>query len=184
MVQPRLFGLGILLCVGGCAGLSQQQCLKRDWYHNGMADALDGRSTNQLDDYEKQCLKHGIKPDRQRYREGYADGRRDYCTAGNGYRLGLHDMPPRTEWCSNDDFTPFRESFESGQKKYQQIRRQQAQEAQRRHIEQRIRTIEIELMNKDLSDGRKQALESERRRLETQQIIDRVLPEGGVRFTW
>ena len=83
--------LGLLIGVSalaGCAGMSQQACLSSDWKTVGFQDGTLGRPVGTIGNYGKACAEHGITPDLEAYRAGYAEGVQVYCKAPNGFQVG------------------------------------------------------------------------------------------------
>ena len=91
-VGVRLFCA--MLCVaallGGCAAMSESECLNADWYAVGERDGHDGRPLAQLEKYYDACSRFGVYPDDNAYEDGREQGLAVYCTADNGYWEGRH----------------------------------------------------------------------------------------------
>ncbi len=81
-----------MLCVasllGGCAVMSESECLTADWHAVGERDGRDGRAMAHLEKYYDACAQFGIYPDDDAYREGRELGLTYYCTEDGGYREG------------------------------------------------------------------------------------------------
>lgn len=63
----------VFLTLAGCAGMEAAECRSADWYATAFRDAIFGLQP-QNDLYEMQCSRHGVQPDRARYREGWTHG--------------------------------------------------------------------------------------------------------------
>ncbi len=77
-----------LVCLPGCASLSQQECAAADWYAIGVRDGANGRGEEYLAEHAKACAKLDIQPDRELWLDGRDRGLERYCTPRNGYRVG------------------------------------------------------------------------------------------------
>lgn len=82
LLAAGLFGLG------GCAAVTEEQCVAGDWADLGKAHASVGKPTSHLDEVVKSCGKHGITPDTNAYLSGWHRGVQNYCTPLNGFTLG------------------------------------------------------------------------------------------------
>jgi hypothetical protein len=80
--------LCILIALGGCATLSESQCVASDWKTVGYRDGMAGTQSSQLLRHQNACVKHGVVPDREEYLAGWEDGVRQYCLPENGFSAG------------------------------------------------------------------------------------------------
>lgn len=80
--------LCIALLLGGCAVMSESECLTADWQAVGERDGRDGRVIAHLEKYYDACAQFGIYPDDDAYREGRELGLTYYCTEDSGYQEG------------------------------------------------------------------------------------------------
>ncbi len=123
MEQSRIASLfPLLLALGGCATLSQEQCVNEDWYDLGMRDGAAGYPPEQLAEHRQACSEYRIRPDREAYRAGWEEGIRNYCTPERGFREGRAGVsyaqicPPRLE-------RAFLREYRIGRDLYEQERR-------------------------------------------------------------
>ena len=77
-----------VIVLTGCSAMGQSECEVSDWRSVGFEDGAKGASVARIGDYRKACTKHGIMPDLEAYRAGYAQGVESYCRAANGFNLG------------------------------------------------------------------------------------------------
>jgi hypothetical protein len=77
-----------LLVLGGCASLSENECLTADWESIGYLDGSKGYNEGRIGDHAEACAKVGIAPDRKLYEEGRGRGLEVFCTGRNGLRIG------------------------------------------------------------------------------------------------
>ena len=86
----RLFSpmLCIASLLGGCAVMSESECLTADWHAVGERDGRDGRVMAHLEKYYDACAQFGVYPDDDAYREGRELGLTYYCTEDSGYQEG------------------------------------------------------------------------------------------------
>lgn len=76
------------LLLAGCSSLSKQECRNADWYIIGLEDGSAGRTLQTVGSHRKACAKVDVVPDMAAYENGHDQGRRRYCTVGNGFQLG------------------------------------------------------------------------------------------------
>jgi hypothetical protein len=88
MFRITAAGLMVIVALGGCATLSESQCIASDWETIGYNDGAQGKANSQLLKHQNACVKHGIVPDRDAYLVGWNDGVINYCTPENGYAQG------------------------------------------------------------------------------------------------
>ncbi len=88
MRRWEILVLAAALLAGGCATLSEGECLTADWYRIGLEDANRGHDLGRLDSHRDACLEHGIRPDANAYAGGHRDGLESFCTARRGYSYG------------------------------------------------------------------------------------------------
>lgn len=77
-----------LILLGGCAGLSKNECLTADWQIIGFEDGAAGRSASRIGEHRRDCAKHDVTPDKVAYDLGYEQGIRNYCSFGRGTNAG------------------------------------------------------------------------------------------------
>lgn len=82
----------VMLCIasllGGCAVMSESECLGADWHAVGERDGRDGRVMAHLEKYYDACAQFGVYPDDDAYRDGRERGLTYYCTEDRGYQEG------------------------------------------------------------------------------------------------
>lgn len=78
----------VLIGLGGCASMSEEECLTGDWRAIGYEDGLRGYTADRFGEHRKACAKHSIAPDFQAYRDGHREGLREYCQPSRGFNLG------------------------------------------------------------------------------------------------
>lgn len=83
-----LIGLGILLIMGGCATLSEDQCKAGNWNAIGRNDGVSGMGTSRLASHQKACSEYGININTSEYNVGYNEGLTVFCTTENGFEQG------------------------------------------------------------------------------------------------
>ena len=81
---------GIFLLTSSCASMDQGQCVTADWYDVGYEDGRRGESKNTISNYSNDCAEYGVSVDTGAYKDGWNDGIPQYCTSGNGYRVGIN----------------------------------------------------------------------------------------------
>lgn len=84
---PRILLLSVLV-ISGCSTLNKEECLAVNWRTVGYEDGIAGYSGDRISQHRKACAKYGVQTDLEQYQAGRAQGLREYCKPGNGYRLG------------------------------------------------------------------------------------------------
>jgi hypothetical protein len=84
----RLAVAVVLLGLGGCAGLSEQECLVSDWRTIGFEDGAAGRPVSAIGNYRQACSKYGVTPNLDSYRSGHDEGAREFCRPSRGFEFG------------------------------------------------------------------------------------------------
>lgn len=74
--------------LGSCATMSAEECVAGDWTGRGFADGAAGYTQSRLGEHAEACGKHGVAPDDDAYRTGWAQGVLRYCTLPNGFAQG------------------------------------------------------------------------------------------------
>lgn len=122
---PRAFekpiiqvALALSLLLGGCASLSESQCIAGDWQTVGMRDGLAGQQSAHLLNHQNACVKHGVVPDRQEYLAGWEQGVRQYCQPDNGFAVGERGAGYNNV-CPAHLQGAFQEAYEEGRQLYE-----------------------------------------------------------------
>ncbi len=74
--------------LGGCAGMSGDECITSDWAAIGYEDGARGYTTDRISQRRKACAKHGVTPDFAAYQSGRKQGLVEYCQPGRGFDVG------------------------------------------------------------------------------------------------
>lgn len=90
MRSPSLGLLAVATLLGGCATMSESECVTVDWQTIGFEDGVAGYSGDRIGQHRKACAKHGVSPDLVGYQRGREAGLREYCQPANGFRVGSH----------------------------------------------------------------------------------------------
>lgn len=80
--------LAHLLLLGGCATMTQDQCLRGNWTRVGYEDGAAGHPPSRLGNHEAACAAHGIGVDAQAYFDARDRGLLEYCTPYGGFVAG------------------------------------------------------------------------------------------------
>lgn len=106
-----------VLVLAGCAGMNESECLTADWQMIGFEDGAVGRAQSNIGEYRKACADHGVTPSLAQYRQGYAEGIRNYCTQSNGFDQGKRGATYRGI-CPQDMEAEFVEAYGLGRDYY------------------------------------------------------------------
>lgn len=158
-----LLGLGSALAIGGCASLSQEECLNADWYDIGARDGAEGYPANRWADHRRSCSEYRIQPDWEAYRAGWEEGINNYCTPERGFQEGRKGAgyakvcPPQRE-------RAFLREYRIGQEMYEQERRieELEREQERRESERRQREEHSHSENRRDESERTERLDNSR----------------------
>jgi hypothetical protein len=85
----KVLAVFLMLSVGGCASLSQSECISADWYDLGVHNALEGQKRNYVAKHFKACSEYQITPDLVEYKLGWMEGVQKFCTAQSAWYYGL-----------------------------------------------------------------------------------------------
>jgi hypothetical protein len=96
------FILLVLLVFVSCSTLEKKECQDMDWLDKGLQDGSDGESN--LDQYQKECSKHGVEVSKEKYETGLTEGLRKFCTYDNGYEFGKNGKSHFNDCPFNSDF--------------------------------------------------------------------------------
>ena len=80
--------LASLSLFGGCATMSEQECMISDWRTIGFEDGTRGYTADRIGSYRQACSEHGVTPDLAEYREGRREGLEEFCRPQNGFNVG------------------------------------------------------------------------------------------------
>src|SRR5699024_1217065 len=106
-----------LALLGGCASMSDKECLVVNWQNKGFRDGRLGFPLSRVVDHRDACASVGVVPNLDRYRRGHAQGIREYCTPANAVEEGRAGKPYRNA-CPpqlEDEFLYF---YEQGRRVY------------------------------------------------------------------
>lgn len=76
------------LLLGGCASLSESQCLRGNWATIGHDDAVAGHSPRRVEAHADACAKHGVYVDTAAWEDGYFRGLEEFCSPRRGFAFG------------------------------------------------------------------------------------------------
>ncbi|MGD9949388.1 MAG: DUF2799 domain-containing protein [Desulfobulbus sp.] len=88
-MHSRLLPVLFFVFLGGCASLSQKQCLRGDWYGLGVVDGKAGEPTSRLNAHSRACAEYGVKINEHQYAAGRTEGLSTYCRLENALVTGL-----------------------------------------------------------------------------------------------
>jgi len=151
--------------VAGCATLSQEECLRGDWYFIGRWDADRGYSDNRLGEHRKACEDYRVSVDAAAYEKGYQAGLQVFCTPARGYEYGRNGQnyqntcPPALE-------PAFLNQYRWGYELYSIEAEKAKKKTELSNIESQISSVKNELRKDKFEDKDKN--EDERRRLKDQ----------------
>jgi hypothetical protein len=87
----RVLGLGLLLALGACESMTEDQCRSANWLERGRSDGRRGEADSYIDAHRQACAKAHIVPDARLWHQGWAEGVRSYCTPTVAWQRGLEN---------------------------------------------------------------------------------------------
>jgi len=159
---PALLAGGFIavLALAGCASLSESQCRSGDWEAIGRADGTRGAAADQFERHREACARHGVEPQAEAWRQGYAKGLETYCTPAGGYVAGRSATGTRDACTGKAQASAFLEAHRHGQEVHALLRQVQ-------DLARRVQQIDQEV----LSGGYSQ-YEIDRMRLRATELSD------------
>lgn len=103
-----------LLLLAGCSTMNAEDCLNADWEVIGMKDGEKGKLQSSIADYNEQCGKHKVTPNKKQYMFGYGKGLVVFCTKESGFAEGKKNAK-NNSLCKGDSKLAFNDGFTIGQ---------------------------------------------------------------------
>ncbi|WP_346837241.1 DUF2799 domain-containing protein [Microbulbifer sp. SAOS-129_SWC] len=116
-IDKKLITAALVALLGGCAGMSEEECMVADWHALGFEDGAAGAQVAQLSRRRQACADYGVRPDTEAYRAGRSEGLRLYCTEQRGYRSGRAGQT-YTGVCPANLEGPFLNAYQAGRDLY------------------------------------------------------------------
>ena len=86
-IRACTIAIGIAF-LSACASMNQLDCHNADWHAVGLMDGTHGKTLNVYENYDRDCSKVHVTPDRRLYLEGRSEGLAVLCTKPQGYEFG------------------------------------------------------------------------------------------------
>src|SRR5690606_33693398 len=109
-----LVSLGLASCA---TPLSKTECMAMDWRTIGYEDGAAGHPGSRISVHRRACGEHGVAPDFDAYQAGRSEGLVEFCTAANGYRIGVAGGE-YADVCPVDREDDFLRAFSEGRELY------------------------------------------------------------------
>lgn len=132
-LQTRTAGLLAVAVLSGCASISTKDCKTSDWYQRGLDEGHWGAAPNQIDEHSQICAKVQVTLDAARWRAGYAEGIKSYCTANSAWNRGANNENYRGA-CVGLDEPTFLRYHRAGQQLYRARQELNQSEARRKKL--------------------------------------------------
>lgn len=136
-----LVGCCLIGLLGGCATLSQNECLTADWYQIGLRDGYDGQPRARLAQHRDACTRFGVRPDEPAYFSGREQGLHQYCTDRRGFEVGSAGRTYR-QVCTPLTEPDFLRGYRLGQDLHRDRERARQIEQDTRELERRLSDTE------------------------------------------
>lgn len=134
----RAMLLSVLIVLGGCASMSEDECRTADWHEQGLREALAGHPRTRLEEDRKACGKVGIAPDEQQYLAGYNLGIQQFCTPENGARWGRDGKYYSANTCPAMLESAFQQRYRLGRAAYDAEQNVQWLRNQQRDVQSKL----------------------------------------------
>ena len=155
----RIAGLLLAASIaGGCATMSESECINADWREVGRNDGLEGKRQTQLARHYDACIRYGITPDRDEYMTGRQAGLTIYCTQDSGYWEGRYGAGYERVCPANTE-PAFLAGYRAGQSVYDAIENIRSVRGQMESAKARIRFLEDEIRKLESPDDESDAEE-------------------------
>lgn len=136
---------------GGCATMSESECINADWREVGRNDGLEGKRQTQLARHYDACVKYGITPDRDEYMKGRELGLTVYCTQDSGYWEGRNGAN-YGRVCPASSEPAFMAGYRVGQSVFDAIAKVRSIRAEMTSVKDRIGSLEDEIREFESAD--------------------------------
>jgi len=153
-----------VLSLGGCATISEDQCLAGNWAERGYKDGANGISCGRLADYADTCAKYAVSPNNAAYLNNYEAGLRSYCTYERGFKRGKNGDSYH-QVCSGELARDFAPGYDEGRVVYEIYKEHENLINAYEDTYDQFIDVRTRLDNPDLSDEERKRLRKKKRRL-------------------
>lgn len=116
LVQKTIIIVALLSLIG-CAGMSKNDCMTKDWHQAGYADGSQGKFKNNLANETQACAKYDIAVDGNAYGQGWEQGVRSFCQPSRAMQMGINGQKYNPV-CPTDLATAFEGQWRQGLRQY------------------------------------------------------------------
>lgn len=170
----RLLCMGaVALTMGGCASMSEKECLSANWQEQGYRDGRNGHPASRVEDHREACAGVGVVPDTEQYRKGRDQGVLEYCTPENAAREGRAGRSYRNAcpaWLEGTFLTYHRLGYQAyqAQQRLDSLNRQMEQtqrnlDQEKKEDKRRELREELRSLDRRLYQARQELRDAERR---------------------
>lgn len=85
------WALAMSAVLAGCASMSKTECQSADWQLAGLADGRSGLPPDYINSHQEACAKAGVTPDVPRWRVGWTEGVKSFCSPNSAWNAGLRN---------------------------------------------------------------------------------------------
>jgi len=129
--------------------MKKEECLTADWYNIGFEDGTRGYKVSRITNHRKACSKYDIVPNLDLYVRGRDQGLIEYCTAYNGYNLGLKGRP-YNDVCQGNLRQGFLEAYNIGKDIYLFERDVNAEKRELENLNNELLELDKRIKDKEL----------------------------------
>lgn len=153
-----------VLSLGGCATISEDQCLAGNWAERGYKDGANGVSRGRLADYADTCAKYAISPNNAAYTLNYEAGLSSYCTFERGFSRGKNG-DSYNQVCSGELARDFAPGYDEGRVVYEINKEHKRLVTSYEEVQDQLIDVRLRLESPDLSDEERKRLGKKKHRL-------------------
>lgn len=106
--------LALVVALGSCASLSEEECLAGDWRQIGVNDGAEGRGTDHIEAHRRACAPVGVSPDAEAWLAGREAGLRLYCRPAKAYEVARRGGEIRAG-CTSAELTRMMPAYDWGE---------------------------------------------------------------------
>ncbi len=100
-----------------CTSQPIVRCEAGDWFQQGFQDALFGKTSESIQEYQQTCQSAGVTVDDKKYNLGFRNGLRRFCQPRYGYEFGLQGQEYK-KTCTQKRESAFLDKYFAGRRQF------------------------------------------------------------------
>lgn len=142
----------VLMALGGCASLSEDECRNADWELIGYSDASRGYQQGRVKDHSEACADLGISVNLNQYLAGYERGLPVYCTPATAFRVGEKGDNFPTQ-CDLAKYPSMKNAHQTGRQAYSVVQERKQVDDQLEQKRKQIDALQKSIQNYEKQRG-------------------------------